>query len=135
MILLLLLPFTESLLCFREYMNIILCSSSRKTGSGMCSHAASRLQSRRRTRFLRHQGPQTCCSRVVEPALWVRITLVSGLDLKMRQHIPVHFLPSQQEQYISVSQLRTWALWAEPEPTAGGDAKLVVEWCCTGLSS
>lgn len=88
MTLLLLLPFTESLPCFGEYIDIISCSSNKKTSSGVCSHAASGGRADTGPGSSDTKAHKCACPCVVEPALWAHVTSVSGLNLKTRQHIP-----------------------------------------------
>lgn len=68
------------------------------------------------------------CSWVMGLISWVHyIALVSGLNLKMRQHIALHSHLSQQEQYISVSHLKTWASWADSGPSLPTSLR---SYCC-----
>lgn len=115
----LLLAFTESLLCFREYINTASCSHYKKTNSEKWSHSASRWQSwclnpgLSNTKILKHDS-----SGVMVPLQRVRhIPSVHGLNLKIRQYMPSYFLSilvwteSAEVRHPSLSQLIWHRIW------------------------
>lgn len=125
--LLLLLPFTESLLCFREYINTISCSPYKKRSSQMWSHTAGRWQSWYLNPGLSDAKiHKHASSGVMVPLQRVHhIALVPGVNLKIRQRIPSYFFSvflwteSAGVRHLSLSQLRTWAseagrTWVNP---------------------